>query len=197
MNRGSLGPESNRYKLLPRRCDFSKATNMPDLQPDDEPMIPSVRADLFAQPFAAYIVRSTDTDFDLSFLSDTEYESLMKWLYAAGWGLLKETRTSITVDPEAKLPPRIWMPSRCGAPLPTRTRSRRQIATIPRFCRHGSTCPDKDTCCHYTHVDTIHCIDEVCAFDGCCSGEKRRTCIRIHPSEGEVWTPDLVVCRPL
>jgi len=192
---------------------------MPDLHTDDEPMI---RKDLFAQPFAAYIVRSTDTDFDLSFLSDTEYESLMKWLYAAGWGLLKETRTAITVDPDARLPPRIWIPSRrsgstddgyCGilsgsslipsvrAETTTRTRSRRQIATIPRFCRHGPTCPDKGTCCHYTHDDTIHCINEVCAFDnpaegGCCSGEKRRTCIRIHPSEGEVWTPDLVVCRP-
>lgn len=173
---------------------------MPDY---DEPMI---RKDLFAQPFAAYIVRSTDTDFDLSFLSDTEYESLMKWLYAAGWGLLKETRTSITVDPEARLPPRIWIPSRlfqraddgyCGIPA---TKSRRQIATIPRFCRHGPTCPNKSTSCHYTHEDRIPCIDEVCAFDnpaegGCCSGEKRRTCIRIHPSEGEVWSPELVVCR--
>jgi hypothetical protein len=161
---------------------------MPDY---DEPMI---RKDLFAQPFAAYIVRSTDTDFDLSFLSDTEYESLMKWLYAAGWGLLKETRTSITVDPEARLPPRIWMPS-VRAETTTRTRSRRQIATIPRFCRHGPNCPDRTTTCHYSHEDRIPCIDEVCAFDGCCSGEKRRTCIRIHPSEGEVWTPELAVCR--
>jgi len=175
---------------------------MPDY---DEPMI---RKDLFAQPFAAYIVRSTDTDFDLSFLSDTEYESLMKWLYAAGWGLLKETRTSITVDPEARLPPRIWMPlipsRRSGSTddgMPTtRTRSRRQIATIPRFCRHGPNCSDRTTTCHYSHEDRIPCIDEVCAFDnpaegGCCSGEKRRTCIRIHPSEGEVWTPELAVCR--
>jgi hypothetical protein len=172
---------------------------MPDLHTDDEPMI---RKDLFAQPFAAYIVRSTDTDFDLSFLSDTEYESLMKWLYAAGWGLLKETRTAITVDPEARLPPRIWIgsPTTPGATT-VRTKPRRQIATIPRFCRHGPTCPDKGTCCHYTHEDIIACIDKPCGFDKpaegkCCSGEKRRTCIRIHPSEGEVWTPDLVVCRP-
>jgi hypothetical protein len=172
---------------------------MPDsIITDDEPMRSNLDP-LFAQPFAAYIVRSTDTVLDLTFLSDTEYESLMKWLYANGWGLLKETRTSITVDPDAGLPPRIWMPScrsrSCDGGLPA-TKSRRQIATIPRFCRHGPNCPDRTTTCHYTHEDRIPCIDEVCAFDGCCSGEKRRTCIRIHPSEGEVWTPELAVCRP-
>jgi hypothetical protein len=169
---------------------------MPDLPTDDEPMRSPLDL-LFAQPFAAYIVRSTGTVLDLSFLSDTEYESLMKWLYAQGWGLLTETRTSITVDPTADLPPRIWIPATIGAATTASTtvRTRRRPATIPRFCRHGPNCSDKDVCCYYTHEDTIHCIDEVCAFDGNCCGEKRRTCIRIHPSEGQFWTPELVVSR--
>ena len=151
--------------------------------------------DLFAQPFAPYIIKRSSTVFDLSLLSDTEYESLMTWLYAAGWDLLVETRATITVDPEAHLPPRLWIALATTAATATRSRARRQVATIPRFCRHGHNCPDQDTCCYYTHTDTIHCIDEVCAFDGNCCGEKRKTCIRIHPSEGQLWTPELVVCR--
>jgi hypothetical protein len=157
---------------------------------------PSNYDDLFAQPFAAYISRTGEC-FDISFLTETEYESLMTWLYAAGWGLLIETRQTVHVDPTADLPPRIWIPATIGATTASTTvRTRRRPATIPRFCRHGPNCSDKDVCCYYTHEDTIHCIDEVCAFDGNCCGEKRRTCIRIHPSEGQFWTPELVVCRP-
>jgi hypothetical protein len=170
------------------------------MQVTDESMNPY--EDLFTQPFAAYIIRGSSSCcskvLDLSFLSDTEYESLMSWIYEAGWDILTESRTSITVNPEAQLPPRIWVPLTATA---TKTRSRRRPATIPRFCRHGPNCPDQDTTCHYTHGDTIHCIDEVCGFDnpaggGCCCGEKRKTCIRVHPSEGQIWTPELVVHRP-
>ena len=170
----------------------------------DEPMGRCSYDDLFAQPFAAYIIRGSSSCsskvLDLSFLSDTEHESLMSWIYAAGWDILTESRMSITVDPEARLPPRIWVP--LGATATTPTRTRRRPATIPRFCRHGRDCPDKDTTCHYTHDDTIHCINEICAFDnpaegGCCaSTDKRKTCIRVHPSEGQIWSPELVVHRP-
>ena len=164
----------------------------------DTPTTQSSYDDLFAQPFAPYIIKRSSTVFDLSLLSDTEYESLMTWLYAAGWDLLVETRATITVDPEAHLPPRLWLDlgSTTATTTTTATRSRRRPATIPRFCRHGHNCPDQDTCCYYTHTDTIHCIDEVCGFDGNCCGEKRKTCIRIHPSEGQIWTPELVICRP-
>jgi len=165
---------------------------------------PNPYENLFTQPFAAYIVRSSCSSkskvLDLSFLSDTEYESLMSWIYEAGWDILTESRSSITVNPEAHLPPRLWVPLGATATA-SPTRTRRRPATIPRFCRHGPNCPDQDTACYYTHGDTIHCIDEICAFDnpaegGCCSGEKRKTCIRIHPSEGQIWTPELVVHRP-
>jgi hypothetical protein len=167
---------------------------------------PNPYDDLFTQPFAAYIIRSSGCSskskaLDLSFLSDTEYESLMSWIYEAGWDILTESRKSITVNPEAHLPPRLWVPLPATATTASPTKSRRRPATIPRFCRHGHNCPDQDTTCHYTHGDTIHCIDEICAFDNptegcCCCGEKRKTCIRIHPSEGQIWTPELVVHRP-
>ena len=119
----------------------------------DTPTTQSSYDDLFAQPFAPYIIKQSNTVFDLSLLSETEYESLMTWLYAAGWDLLVETRATITVDPEAKLPPRLWVPL---ATATTATRSRRRPATIPRFCRHGPNCPDQDAGCYSTHTDTIH-----------------------------------------
>jgi len=51
------------------------------------------------------------------------------------------------------------------------------------------------------HGDTIHCIDKPCGFDKpeegkFCRGAKRETCIFMHPSEGQVWSPDMVIHRP-
>ena len=73
--------------------------------------------------------------------------------------------------------------------------------TIPRFCRLGEACPNKDTTCNYVHGDTIPCVDKPCGFDKpaegkMCTGEKRKTCIFMHPSEGQVWNPDMVIHRP-
>jgi len=67
--------------------------------------------------------------------------------------------------------------------------------TIPRFCKHSEACPDKETTCNYTHGDTIPCVDKVCGFDGRCAGDKRKTCIFMHPSEGQKWSPEQVVHR--
>lgn len=65
---------------------------------------------------------------------------------------------------------------------------------IPRFCRAAGACTDAT--CRYTHGDTIPVQNKPCAFDGRCCGDKRATCTYLHPSEGEVWTPDLVRHRP-
>lgn len=65
---------------------------------------------------------------------------------------------------------------------------------IPRFCRAGAACAEAG--CRYTHGDTIPVQNKPCAFDGRCSGDKRATCTYVHPSEGEVWTADLVRHRP-
>lgn len=72
---------------------------------------------------------------------------------------------------------------------------------IPRFCKHAGACPNKDTTCNYTHGDIIVCVDKACGFDKpaegkCCSGDKRKTCIFMHASEGQTWSPEQVVHRP-
>lgn len=66
---------------------------------------------------------------------------------------------------------------------------------IPRFCRAGAACAEAG--CRFTHGNTIPVQNKVCAFDGRCSGDKRATCIFLHPSEGEVWTAELVRVRPV
>jgi len=144
------------------------------------------------------------TEIDVSLFSDDEYDTLMTWLYKSGWGILTESRSYLHVDPTANLPPRIWLPSSRAPESPTKRQEGSSMTklrlrhVIPRFCRNGPSCPDQYTTCHYTHGDTIPCVDEICAFDGtcCASSDKRKTCIRMHPSEGQVWNPDLVVCRP-
>ena len=85
-----------------------------------------------------------------------------------------------------------------GGPKPKPAKAR---IVIPRFCKHAEACPDKDTTCNYVHGDTIQCVDKPCGFDKpaegkCCSGDKRKTCIFMHASEGQTWSPEQVVHRP-
>jgi len=77
------------------------------------------------------------------------------------------------------------------APKPA---AKKVAVVIPRFCRAGAACAEAG--CRYTHGDTIPVQNKPCAFDGRCSGDKRATCTYFHPSEGEVWTADLVRHRP-
>jgi len=86
-----------------------------------------------------------------------------------------------------------------GGPKPPKPAKARIV--IPRFCKHAEACPDKDTTCNYVHGDTIVCVDKACGFDKpaegkCCAGEKRKTCIFMHASEGQTWSPEQVVHRP-
>jgi len=86
-----------------------------------------------------------------------------------------------------------------GGPKPPKPAKARIV--IPRFCKHAEACPDKDTTCNYVHGDTIQCVDKACGFDKpaegkCCAGEKRKTCIFMHASEGQTWSPEQVVHRP-
>jgi hypothetical protein len=73
---------------------------------------------------------------------------------------------------------------------------------VQRFCRDSrGGVPCADPACRYVHADTIPCVDEVCGFDlpaegKCCTGDKRTLCTRMHPSEGQVWSANLVVTRP-
>jgi hypothetical protein len=86
-----------------------------------------------------------------------------------------------------------------GGPKPPKPAKARIV--IPRFCKHAEACPDKATTCNYVHGDTIQCVDKPCGFDKpaegkCCSGDKRKTCIFMHASEGQTWSPEQVVHRP-
>jgi len=86
-----------------------------------------------------------------------------------------------------------------GGAKPPKPAAKRVI--IPRFCRAGEACPDKETTCNYVHGDTIQCVDKACGFDKpaegkCCAGEKRKTCIFMHASEGQTWNASMVIHRP-
>ena len=88
-----------------------------------------------------------------------------------------------------------------GAGGPKAAAPAKARVVIPRFCKHAGACPNKDTTCNYVHGDTIVCVDKACGFDKpaegkCCSGDKRKTCIFMHASEGQTWSPEQVVHRP-
>lgn len=88
-------------------------------------------------------------------------------------------------------------------PVPgRRARAPRPQVTVQRFCRDSrGGVPCADPACRYVHADVLQCVNEVCGFDKpeegkCCTGDKRTLCTRMHPSEGQVWSADLVVARP-
>jgi hypothetical protein len=78
---------------------------------------------------------------------------------------------------------------------PKEKKQKPAAAPIPRFCRAAGACAEAG--CRFTHGDTIPVQNKVCAFDGRCAGDKRATCVFLHPSEGEVWTAELVRHRPV
>ncbi len=159
--------------------------------------------DLFAQPFASNLDWSFADIHNTTRLTDAEYVACMTWLYDQGWEIVSETRAGFDGWP-AGLPPRVWVPP--ASVTPTRqwtqgaARAPRPVtgraAPVPRFCRdsHGGV-PCADPACRYVHADTIACVDKCCGFDGRCSGDKRLTCIYMHPSEGQTWSAGMVVHR--
>ena len=107
----------------------------------------------------------------------------------------------------ARGPSRFMLAAAGGAEAPAPSGGAKAAApakariVIPRFCKHAGACPNKDTTCNYTHGDIIVCVDKACGFDKpaegkCCSGDKRKTCIFMHASEGQTWSPEQVVHRP-
>jgi hypothetical protein len=85
-------------------------------------------------------------------------------------------------------------PKPAGGVAHTQKAKEKVAVVIPRFCRAAGACTDAG--CRYTHGDTIPVQNKPCSFDGRCCGDKRATCTYLHPSEGEVWTADLVRHRP-
>ena len=155
---------------------------------------------LWAQPWA-YALESHRSDvYDCSALSEAEWSAMMSWLYAVGWEVASESRTSVTAYPDNQ-PARVWLPpSRFELAAAhtqnhvVKVKAKKTGATVPKFCRNGTACTEAG--CNWVHGDTIPVQDKVCGFDGRCSGEKRATCCFLHPSEGEIWSETLVRHRP-
>jgi hypothetical protein len=129
--------------------------------------------------------------------------------FPAGTGKPDESRLHVMCQPDVGAP-RVWarpnrfdnaaqlltMPVAAPIALPKKVK----LAVIPRFCVKCAAAgsPEGLPGCKYSHEDTIPRVNEPCKFgDGCGSGDpaKRATCIRMHP--GEVWSEDLVICRPV
>ena len=161
----------------------------------------SAESSLWRQPWAENLELRLCELYDLEGLTDEEYEAMMTWLYAEGWEV-SGNRWFVNAWP-ADLPPRTWVSERdfhVLAPVaeePVVVRPKKK-STVPRFCRASSggvACADPT--CRYVHDDTMHRLDELCAFGESCGASdpaKRALCIRMHP--GELWTPALVVRRP-
>ena len=185
----------------------------------------NAESEFWSQPFAANMEMPFSDTYVLERLSDEEYAACMTWLYDQGWAVEYEDRACVNALP-SNLPPRVWVSqvqaelvaegqSRFAAlapgapvavthhPVPgRRARAPRPQVTVQRFCRDSrGGVPCADTACRYVHADVLQCVNEVCGFDKpeegkCCTGDKRALCTRMHPSEGQVWSADLVVARP-
>jgi hypothetical protein len=178
--------------------------------------------DFWSQPWAANLTELWSDAYETTRLSEEEWEAMMGWLYEAGWFIRAWDRSGVECEPDNE-PARTWISPRileelavADAAAPRRgyghhhkcsahrhhepkvataaSKAPKTVVVIPRFCRAGVACAE--TGCRYTHGDTIPVQNKPCAFDGRCCGEKRATCIYLHPSEGEIWSETLVRHRP-
>jgi hypothetical protein len=134
-------------------------------------------ASLWAQPWAYNLELYCADNYDLRFLTDTEYQAMMTWLYQQGWAIEAEDRNGVEAYPDNQ-PPRVWIqpvaqrfnclhgPSDShghshshAAPKPVVPLSapgsdegRRRAAPRPIFCDGGEKCKEG---CPYVHGDTI------------------------------------------
>ena len=141
---------------------------------------------LWKQPFAADLDMHCSDIYDTSAMKPAAYTALITWLYANGW------EVGVFLDGFQAFP----------AGLPPREPPKPRA--IARFCiKCDPTEPSPS--CAYVHGDVIYRLDPEavdiatgkaigpCKFGDGCKGEKRATCLRMHP--GEVWTPDMVIYR--
>ena len=178
----------------------------PPQEPEPVLNLRGTEADFWANDFARNLEMRWWNVYDTTDLTDSEYASMMSWLYDKGWLIEQETRTIVQAQ-EDDLPPRRWIAGLLGsrdapaapAPLaaPGTDAGRRRGAPVPRFCRAATTCAEAG--CRYVHGDTIARVNAPCSFGDACgatdpTGVKRSQCLRMHP--GETWTEGMVIHRP-
>jgi hypothetical protein len=178
-----------------------------------EAALESAEAALWRQPFARNLECNAGDNFDLRSLSDAEYEAFMRYLYANGFYVERESRdscfaTAATEEPRAWVQPSRFAgleaspcacrpaPAAAALSAPGTDVGRRKGAPVPRFCRAATACADEG--CRYVHGDTIPRVNLPCNFGAACgasdpTGVKRSQCLRMHP--GEDWKEGLVIKR--
>jgi len=152
--------------------------------------------DFWALPFTARLRELWGDCYDSTSLSDPEWETLMRWLFDAGWDVGSYDRSSVEFE-EANGPRRIWVPPSeleammeeeaalrrrrdhhhhchshshaakpAAAAVTVAAEGRKKSATVPRFCRIGMDC--KEEGCRYVHGDTIPRVSKPCGFGESC-----------------------------
>lgn len=140
-------------------------------------------------------IREVTSDFyDLSALSDFEYESAIQWLRRDGWYISQQSATWIQAEP-TEIPCTIVPPPYFDAPrepvisalsnfeYDSATQKRRPMSPrkTPQFCKHGSSCTSEG--CPFVHGDTIPRVDRPCMAGKDC--QRRKTCIFMHPGDAK------------
>lgn len=144
------------------------------------------KSSLWRQPFADYLDMRCSDIYDTSAMKPAAYTALIAWLYANGWEV------------------NVWLDGFYAVPAGLPPREPPKPRTIARFCIKCDPAAPSPSCA-YVHDDVIYRLDPEavdiatgkpigpCKFGDGCKGEKRATCLRMHP--GEVWTPDMAIYR--
>ena len=141
---------------------------------------------LWNQPFAADLDMHCPDIYDTAALKPAAYTALIAWLYANGWEVS------------------VWLDGFYAVPAGLPPREPPKPRAIARFCVKCDPAAPSPSCA-YVHDDVIYRLDPEavdiatgkpigpCKFGDGCKGEKRATCLRMHPDE--VWTPDMAIYR--
>lgn len=202
-----IAAAATRFRALPEPAPVVTPPPSPAPVLDEE----AAEEELWSQPFAENLSVYWADAFDTRGLTNTEFHSMLAWLYEKGWSVRFYDRNGIEALPDT-LPPRRYIAvsfAETAAEDPVEehhhhgccsgkkaAKEAKAPVTIPRFCRAAEACEDEK--CRYVHGDTIPRVNRPCGFGAECgasdpTGKKRSQCLYMHP--GEEWTADLVIRR--
>jgi hypothetical protein len=146
----------------------------------------AAKRSLWDNSFADDLDMRCSNIYDTAAMKPAAYTALIAWLYANGWEVS------------------VWLDGFYAVPAGLPPREPPKPRAIARFCvKCDPSAPSPS--CAYVHDDVIYRLDPEavdiatgkaigpCKFGEGCKGEKRATCLRMHPSE--VWTPDMAIYR--